>query len=1235
MESLRQKGGVWLAISAVLAVLAIAGIAFDRFRSDEDLAKEYSAELSAQFQALLQDARAGNPVSLPCVKLTYRSGRLIRWEGTRWMPVNLDLRRQRTLPEQNLILLGSRYYYQERYSPADTPNVVRVILVPLYYAFETVNQYLSPYYFPGDLPGADQAQIRVRMHETAGSASVVVSTAEGLPVVGYDHFPFQEVRRPLRTLAMLLLMLSGLAAGVVVWLWARPQRRRRVWATLALMAATLLVRYLLSASQLPQTYLGAELFSSESVAFHPIFAPSLAELVLNVCTLALLAGAIYTLLQPRLERWFLWLVHTTGGAWISSVLVWTAVGGMLKGYFDLFNLIATNSQTNIQIANIFQTSGRAFLILAVLDLLLLVWCLVSLALVTGPALTLQRKAYARQNRFVQTFLLMGTLAFWFWGDPVNWFISSLALGALLYTVYRNRGRSLFKFDFTGLLVLLLACSLLATSGLVRYQNRLVRDNARFIAEKVIAQEGSTLAARFAFGMLNVRRDMASIVDHYKKIPGSNKQEFVRFLWEKYFKEKFEGSETGLFVYYANNKPVGSAPKRYPSFSPSLGVQLRDLGEQVDNDFYRLLNFDNTYNDLYIGEFSLTIDDTTELKGFVELGPPRSRGLLPALTLNEAGLKEARLINSMDYAIYLDRSLYKYQGRSSFEQEFKDSTAWLGADKPTGNGAFDYQLEMGNRRTVVVRYYPLPALDVVTSFSFTFYYFAALALLLLALPVVISRLVAGQKLGFQFPIRARIRFWLLLMSLIPLFAIIGLLTPSIRNRYQTQARQALTNETARLVRLISPEYQLLADPLTRNSAEEKAFVDKLKSYGELGGFDISLFNREGRMDLTSQMDLFSTGLISTLIDDGTLRKFRDEKLSHWVTEESIGKLTYLSGYSVISSRNQEPLGYVNVSYLARRDDIEDQVSNLISFLANIYFLLFLLVNLASVVVADTISKPLSVLRQRLSSVRLGAKPEPIAYESEDEIGDLVKSYNVMVGQLAESEKQLAQSQRELAWKQMARQVAHEIKNPLTPMKLSIQMLKRAWQERNLSRLETQFPRTMETLLQQIDSMVRISNSFSEFARMPEAEKTQVDLVQVLSHVSDLYASAEDIEWDIQLPEGPFCVVADRDQLSRAIQNSVLNAVQAMEGKGRIRLHMRLTEGGARVEIQDNGPGMPEEVQKRAFEPSFSTKNSGMGLGLAIVKRIIETSNGNIWFESRPGQGTTFFIDLPAAPADVAG
>jgi len=229
-------------------------------------------------------------------------------------------------------------------------------------------------------------------------------------------------------------------------------------------------------------------------------------------------------------------------------------------------------------------------------------------------------------------------------------------------------------------------------------------------------------------------------------------------------------------------------------------------------------------------------------------------------------------------------------------------------------------------------------------------------------------------------------------------------------------------------------------------------------------------------------------------------------------------------------------------------------------------------------------------------------------------------------LEESEEKLTQSERELAWRQMARQVAHEIKNPLTPMKLNIQHLNRAFDESG-PRLQKMFPKVMKTLLAQIDSLVRIANSFSEFAKMPEPVNSRILVNDVLHEVVDLYTQSEEAIWLIDIPQDDFWSFADREQLSRCFTNIIKNALQAVNENGIIHVSMKINGDHALIEIKDNGKGMTEEVQKRIFEPSFSTKSSGMGLGLAIVKRIIESANGTITFESEEGVGTTFRIILP--------
>ncbi|MEL6842751.1 MAG: ATP-binding protein, partial [Bacteroidota bacterium] len=224
---------------------------------------------------------------------------------------------------------------------------------------------------------------------------------------------------------------------------------------------------------------------------------------------------------------------------------------------------------------------------------------------------------------------------------------------------------------------------------------------------------------------------------------------------------------------------------------------------------------------------------------------------------------------------------------------------------------------------------------------------------------------------------------------------------------------------------------------------------------------------------------------------------------------------------------------------------------------------------------------------------------------DEIGEIVQAYNEMVEQLEESEEKITQTEREVAWRQMARQVAHEIKNPLTPMKLSIQHLNRTFREQT-PRFQDMFPKVMKTLLVQIESMVNIANSFSEFARMPEPVNTRIKINDVLLEVVDLYTQSQETIWLIDITDDAFWAYGDRDQLGRCFNNIIKNALQAIDSNGILHISMRVEDQIGRIEIKDNGKGIPEEIQAKIFQPSFSTKNSGMGLGLAIVRRIIENT-----------------------------
>lgn len=270
----------------------------------------------------------------------------------------------------------------------------------------------------------------------------------------------------------------------------------------------------------------------------------------------------------------------------------------------------------------------------------------------------------------------------------------------------------------------------------------------------------------------------------------------------------------------------------------------------------------------------------------------------------------------------------------------------------------------------------------------------------------------------------------------------------------------------------------------------------------------------------------------------------------------------------------------------------------------------------------------MIRERFSTLNLSSGIEKIDYQSSDELGDLINEYNLMVEKLAESAAQLARSERESAWREMARQVAHEIKNPLTPMKLSIQHLEKAWNDHTPD-WQNKLERTTKTLVSQIDSLSAIATAFSDFAKLPTAKNEKVDLCIILRSHIGLFSNYPKISITINVPEHPCYVFADEKQLSRVFVNLFTNAIQAIPAgsQGRITITVSKDFSYYKITLRDNGIGMTEEQQLKIFSPNFTTKSSGTGLGLAMVKNILESAGGKITFTSKPRQGTTFEIELP--------
>jgi nitrogen fixation/metabolism regulation signal transduction histidine kinase len=393
-------------------------------------------------------------------------------------------------------------------------------------------------------------------------------------------------------------------------------------------------------------------------------------------------------------------------------------------------------------------------------------------------------------------------------------------------------------------------------------------------------------------------------------------------------------------------------------------------------------------------------------------------------------------------------------------------------------------------------------------------------------------------------------------------------------------------------------------------------------------DINIYDPEGFMLASSRDQIFREGMISEQINPSGARQLMVDKKSFFIQKESIGSYLFLSAYTPIRNMDNRLLGYLNLPYFAKQEEIRREISGLISALANIYILMIVITIMLALLLSRYITRPLQHIGNQFSRVKIGDKNAKIVWTRKDEIGRLVDEYNRMIDEMEKSAELLARSERESAWRLMARQVAHEIKNPLTPIKLSMQLLMKAWNDKAPD-WDMRLKRFSQTLIMQIDTLSSIATEFSDFAQMPEPQIQQFDVIPLIQQSVALFRDQSDCKISFETNTKECIINADPSQILRVFNNLIKNALQAIsdERQGIIRIKLNVVDNVCEISFQDNGTGITTDSQTRIFSPNFTTKTAGMGLGLAMVKNIIDNSAGRIWFETEPGKGTTFFVTLP--------
>lgn len=414
------------------------------------------------------------------------------------------------------------------------------------------------------------------------------------------------------------------------------------------------------------------------------------------------------------------------------------------------------------------------------------------------------------------------------------------------------------------------------------------------------------------------------------------------------------------------------------------------------------------------------------------------------------------------------------------------------------------------------------------------------------------------------------------------------------------------------------------PLTSENVRN-IFKARIHELSDIHSLEINFFDLNGKLILSSKTDLKKK---KPKIQAEILKNLKNSSEKRIVITKAKENETYIkSSYSYIKDTDFKNLAIINIPYEENSDFYNQEAENFLTRYTQVFGIMFIISILISYLLSSTITKSISQISEKLGITQLNERNQKLKLQpGNQEINGLILAYNNMVDTLEESAQKLAQSEREHAWREMAKQVAHEIKNPLTPMRLTIQSFQRKF-DINDPKISQKIHDFSETLIQQIDTMSTVASAFSNFANMPTQQNEQLNLVQVCKTAIEIFN--EDYV-DFKTSENEIYTLFDRTQLTRIVTNLVKNAIQSIPENQEIKsvvVEILKEDTNFVLKISDNGIGISTENQAYIFEPKFTTKNSGMGLGLAIIKKIIENYNGSITFKSEEEKGTLFTVKLP--------
>ena len=801
----------------------------------------------------------------------------------------------------------------------------------------------------------------------------------------------------------------------------------------------------------------------------------------------------------------------------------------------------------------------------------------------------------------------------FYGFLVLFYLIT-TVSIVLFTYYKKDERSTFIMKILFLVLSVVYVETAVSMYLNKHKELLRKEIATALADE---QDG-VAEAYLASVYKSTRKD--AVLKKLMRQQGQKDVEIKNYLQKTYFtgwlnRYELECTVCGTDTSFTTTNKLDNCEHYFKQMIMSSGKSISDT------NYYFINNQDG--NITYFDSIQYAMPNGSTAKLYIEMHSKQNSQEFgyPKILLDDE--IQTIDIGNFSSAKYKNGNLIAKRGYARYSQKLD-----LQCDE-TFTTSYDEQLhivhliyKINNQFIVVVSNRTYQFKNYLMWFPYIFLYF-------LLLMLVFLKCYDKTSVTLNHSLSAKIKQSLvgLLLGAFVIVAVSVILF--IKSYNERQQKRFLEEKVVSVAKQFSQTYQDFPSlPLS-----EKAYIKNLLvELSSVYATDVNLFDVNGDLYASSRPEIFQFRLVNEKMPTRAYVQMIEKSRSTFSQEESIGDLQYLSSYIAVTNTQNQVLGYLNLPDFSNEEEFKQQMVGLIMGLLNILVILLLLAAIISVIIAKRVSEPLTILQNKMTSVVVGEENEKIDLQVPDELTGVIQNYNEMIDKLSVSAEKLAKAERESAWREMARQIAHEIKNPLTPMKLSLQLLNRSWDEKD-ERFESRLKSISKTMIEQIDTLADTATSFSDFAKLSKVNLEKIDINELIQSCVVIFSHDENVEVRAELPETPVFVLADKEKTIRLFNNLIKNAIQSIpkERQGLVRVTVSKSEKSdfAIIKVIDNGRGIPEEIQSRIFELHFTTKSTGSGFGLAICKSVAESSNGRIYFETEIDKGTTFCVELPLA------